>query len=91
MTAGNAAKIGDLRGCVLSPGGEFDGQESVLAPTVFFGGVCSINDGGHIGPAELKLACHAADYQKITAASLYFRDLVSHTTGRMVASHGGSH
>ena len=77
MTAGNAAIIGDLRGCVLSPGGEFDGQKAVLAPAVLFGGVFFINDGGHIGPAKSKrVSCHARKYQAIGISSLYLRKMV---------------
>jgi hypothetical protein len=79
MTAGNATKIGDLRRSVLSPGGEFDGQESVLAPTVFFSGVFLVNDGGHIGPAKSKCgSCHEAGYQIINRMSLYLWEVVSY-------------
>ena len=44
VTAGNAAKISDFCGSVITPGGEDDGQESGSAPSILFGGMFLVND-----------------------------------------------
>ena len=77
VSAGDAAKIGDLRGSVFSPSGELDGEQPVFAPTVLFGSMFLINDGGHIGPAQSERGfCHAHGYQVGPAISLYLCDMV---------------
>src|SRR5215213_10491777 len=54
VTPRHTAQIGDLSRGGLSPGGEFDREQTVLAPAVRLLGMQCVNNGRHLGTAKIQ-------------------------------------